>query len=101
MENKLEVFFPSYPTPIARFAAFMIWMRESAKMAVKAAIVFQTSCEHMIRAAIQLSENPHQRLLSDIADTSITSKIERLLKGPKFSIAHLGSPSLAPSSYKR
>ena len=67
MINKLEVFFPSYPTSIARFAAFMIWMRESGKVAVRAAIVFQTSREHMIRAAIQLSENPHQHLLTDIA----------------------------------
>jgi hypothetical protein len=99
MINKLEVFFLSYPTPIARFAAFMIWMRELAKMAVKAAIVFQTSREHMIRAAIQLSENPHQCLLTDIADTPIASKIERLLKGPKFSLAHSGFPSLASSPY--
>ena len=101
MINKLEVFFPSYPTSIARFAAFMIWMRESAKVAVKAAIVFQTSREHMIRAAIQLSENPHQRLLTDIAETPIASKIERLLKGPKFSLAHPGSPSQAPTPHKK
>ena len=101
MINKLEVFFPSYPTSIARFAAFMIWMRESAKVAVRAAIVFQTSREHMIRAAIQLSENPHQRLLMDIAETPMANKIERLLKGPKFSLAHPGSPSLAPSPYKK
>ena len=101
MINKLEVFFPSYPTSIARFAAFMIWMRESAKIAVRAAIVFQTSREIMIRAAIQLSENPHQRLLTDIAETPIANKIERLLKGPKFSLAHPGSPNLAPSPYKK
>ena len=67
MINKLEVLFPSYPTSIARFAAFMIWMRESAKVAVRAAIVFQTSREHMIRIAIQISKNPHQHLLTDIA----------------------------------
>ena len=101
MVNKLEVFFPSYPTSIARFAAFMIWMRESAKVAVKAAIVFQTSREYMIKAATQLSENPHQRLLTDIADTPIANKIERLLKGPKFSLAHPGSPSLAPNPHKK
>ena len=101
MINKLEVFFPSYPTSIARFVAFTIWMRESAKVAVKAAIVFQTSREHMIKAAIQLSENPHQRLLTDIAETPIANKIERLLKGPKFSLAHLGTPNVASSPYKK
>ena len=38
MVNKLEIFFPSYPTSIARFAAFMIWMKESAKVVVRATI---------------------------------------------------------------
>lgn len=37
----------------------------------------------------------------DITYTPIASKIERLLKGPKFSLAHPGSPSKAPSPYKR
>lgn len=101
MINKLEVFFPNYPTAIARLAAFMIWMHESAKVAVKAAIVFQVGREQMIKAAIQLAENPSQRLLMDISDTPIASKIERLLKGPKFSLAHPGSPSQAPSPYKK
>ena len=101
MVNKLEVFFHSYPTSIARFAAFLVWMRESARTAVKAAIVFQTGREHMIRAAIQLSENPQQRLLTDIADTPLANKIERLIKGPKFSLSHPGSPSVAPSPHKK
>ena len=101
MVNRLDVFFPSYPTSIARFAAFLVWMRESARNAVKAAIVFQTGREHMIRAAIQLSENPQQCLLTDIADTPLANKIERLIKGPKFSLSHPGSPSMAPSPYKK
>ena len=101
MINKLDIFFPNYPTTVARFAAFMIWMRESAKVAVKAAIVFQTGREQMMKAAIQLSENPNQKLLTDITETPIASKIERLLKGPKFSLAHPGSPSKAPSPFKR
>jgi hypothetical protein len=42
MINKLDTFFPNYPTSVARFAAFMIWMREYARVAVKAAIVFHT-----------------------------------------------------------
>lgn len=101
MVNKLDVFFPSYPTSIARFAAFLVWMKESARTTVKAAIVFQTGREHMIRAAIQLSENPQQCLLTDIADTPLANKIERLIKGPKFSLSHPGSPSVAPSPYKK
>ena len=76
-------------------------MRESARVAVKASIVFHTTRVHMISAAIQLSENPNQKLLMDITDTPLASKIERLIRGPKFSIAHPGSPSTAPSPYKR
>ena len=101
MINKLEIFFPNYPTAVARLAAFMIWMHESARVAVKAAIVFQIGREQMIKAATQLSEDPSQRLLKDISDTPIASKIERLLKGPKFSLAHPGSPSKAPSPFKK
>ena len=101
MVNKLDTFFPNYPTSVARFAAFMIWMRESARVAVKAAIVFHTGREQMMKAAIQLSENPNQRLLTEIHDSPIASKIERLLKGPKFSLTHPGSPSKAPSPFKK
>ena len=40
MINKLEVFFSSYPTSIARFVTFIIWMQESTKVAIKAIIIF-------------------------------------------------------------
>jgi len=66
MINKLQIFFPHYPTIVARFATLMIWMRESAKVALKATIVFHTGRELMIKAAMQLYENPNQRLLTDI-----------------------------------
>lgn len=79
----------------------MIWMREFTRVAVKDAIVFHTGREQMIKATIQFYENPNQRLLTKIIETLITSKIERLLKGPKFSLAHLGSYSKAPSPFKR
>lgn len=101
MVNKLKIFFPNYPTSVARFGVFIIWMYESAKIAVKAAIVFYTGREYIIKAPIQLSQNPNQRLLKDIMDAPIASKIERLLKGPKFSLAHPGSPSKAPTPFKK
>ena len=101
MINKLEVFFPNYPTAVVRLAAFMIWMHESAKTTIKAAIVFQVGREQMIKAATQLADNPGQRLLTEISETPIANKIERLLKGPKFSLAHPGFPSKAPSPFKK
>lgn len=76
-------------------------MKESARVAVKAAIVFHTWRDHMVKAEIQLSENPSQRLFIDIKESPIASKIERLLKGPKFSLAYPGSPSEASSSFKK
>lgn len=93
MINKLKLFFLNYLTVVDRLVTFMIWMHKFAKMAVKAAIVFQIKREQMINRAIQLLENPRQELLTDISNTPIASKIERLLKGPKFSFTHPGSPS--------
>ena len=78
----------------------MIWMHELGRVAVKATIVFQIGREQMIKATIQFFENPSQRLLTDISDTPIASKIERLLKFLKFSLAHPSSPSKAQSSFK-
>lgn len=42
----------------------------------------------MTKTTIQLFENPDQRLVTDITKAPITNKIERLLKRPKFSLAH-------------
>jgi hypothetical protein len=101
MINKLEVLFPNYPTIVVMFVAFMLWMKEFARVVVKAAMVFHTWRDHMIKAEIQLSENSSQRLLIDIKETPIASKIERLLKGPKFSLAYPGLPSEASFSFKK
>ena len=66
MVNKLKILFPNYPTLVVRFGVFIIWMYESAKVAVKTTIRFYTRKEYMIKAPIQLSKNPNQLLLTDI-----------------------------------
>ena len=101
MINKLEMFFPNQPTNNTRFAAFMLWLSSAAKIAVKAALVFHTTREHMVTAATQLAENSTQKILPELKDAPLAVKIERLLKGPKFSLMHPGSPSPAPSPNKR
>ena len=101
MINKLEMFFPNQPNNNTRFAAFMLWLSSAAKIAVKAAIVFNIGRENMVIAATQLSENPTQKLLPNLQDAPLATKIERLLKGPKFSLMHPGSPSQAPSPFKK
>ena len=101
MINKLDMFFPNQPTNNTRFAAFMSWLSSAAKIAVKAAIVFHIGREHMVTAATQLAENPTQKLLPDLNDAPLAIKIEKLLKGPKFSLMHPGSPSPTPSPFKK
>ena len=99
--NKLEMFFKNQHTNTTRLAAFMLWLSGVARIVVKAAIIFQFGREQMICAAVQIAENPGQRLLADLNDAPIASKIERFLKGPKFSLSHPASPSQAPSPYKK
>lgn len=101
MVNKLDMFFPNQPTNNTRFAAFMLWLSSAAKIAVKAAVVFHIGREHMVTAATQLAENSNQKLLPDLSDAPLAIKIERLLRGPKFSLLHPGSPSPAPSPFKK
>ena len=66
----------------------MLWLSSAAKIAVKAALVFHTGREHMVTTATQLAENSTQKLLPDLKDAPLAIKIERLLKGPKFSLLH-------------
>jgi hypothetical protein len=101
MINKLEMFFPNQPNSTTRFAAFMLWLNSAAKIAVKDAIVFNIGRKHMIEAATQLFENPTQKLLPTLQNAPLATKIERFLKRPKFSLMHLGSPSQAPSPFKK
>ena len=101
MVNKLDMFFANQPNNTTRLAAFMLWLSGAARIAVKAAVVFQIGREQMVRAAIQLADNPHQKLLADLNEAPIAGKIERLMKGPKFSLSHPASPSQAPSPYKK
>ena len=63
----------------------MIWMHELARVRVKATIIFYIGREQMVKTTIHLFENPHQRLLTEIIKTPIANKIERILKGLKFS----------------
>lgn len=93
--------FFNYPTSVARLIVFMIWMRESVRTAIKVVIMFHIGTKTMIKAAIQLTENPNQRLFVDLSDTLITRKIERLFKGPKFSLAHPRTSDNAPSLFTK
>lgn len=93
MINKLEMFFPNWPNNNTKFVAFMLWLSSASKIVVKASIVFNIGREHMVTTATQLSENPTHKLLPNLQDAPLATKIERLMKGPKFSLMPPGSPS--------
>ena len=101
MINKLDMFLPNQPTNNTRFITFMLWLSSAAKIAVKAAIVFNTGREYMVTTTTQLDENSIQKLLRALNDALLAIKIERLLKGPKFSLLHPGYPNPAPPSFKK
>ena len=64
-------------------------------------MVFQFGKKQMICAVVQLAENPSQKLLADLNDAPIASKIERMMKGTKFFLSHPASPSQDHSPYKK
>ena len=100
MINKLDMFFSNQHINNTRFVASMLWVSNAAKIAVKTAIVFNIGREYMVTAATQLAGNSTQKLLPNMNDVPLSTKIERLLKGPKFSLMHPGSPSPVPSPFK-
>ena len=72
----------------------MLWLSGAAHILVKAAVVFQIGREDILHAARGESK-------PDLNDAPLAGKIERLMKGPKFSLSHHASPSQAPSPYKK
>ena len=101
MVNKLDMLFSNQPTNNTRFAAFMLWLSNATKIAVKAAIMFHIGREYIVMAATQLAKDSNKKLLLDPDDAPLAIKIGRLLKGPKFSLLHPGSPSPALSPFKK
>lgn len=66
---------------------------------MKATIVSYTRRKQMIKAVIQLSKIPNQKLLTDITQNPIASKIKMLLKGLKAYLVHTCSSSKAASPF--
>ena len=101
MINKPYMFFPNQPNRNTRFVAFMLWLISATNIAVKVAIVFNIGQKHMVKATTQLSKNLIHKLLPNLNDVPLATKIERILRGPKFSLLHLGFPNPMPSPFKK
>lgn len=101
MLNNLQIFFPpqTYPTLVSRFAAFLTWMKDAARVAVQTQITFNEIRRLMVQASIEFSQNPKARLLSEYKDSVGARKIERFFKPASFSLEALESP--VPQPYKK
>lgn len=78
----------------------MLWLRSASKIALKVVVVFHMGREHVVAVVTTIFfENPTQKLLHDLNNAPLATKIERFLKGPKFSRLHQGSPTQAPSPF--
>jgi hypothetical protein len=98
MINNLARFFgPEVPSLSAKFGAFLIWISDVARVAVRHQVAFDYTRSLMIQAAIQYALDPNANLLPDYPKGALgIQKIERLLKLASFSAASTATPSLAP-----
>lgn len=101
MINNLHVFFPpqTYPTLVSRFAAFLTWMKDVARLAVQTQITFNEIRRLMVQAATEFSQNPKARLLAEHKDATGARKIERFFKPAAFSLETPGNQT--PQPYKK
>jgi hypothetical protein len=94
MLNNLELFFDNeLPTLVAKFGAFLVWIRDAARIAVKYQITFAFSRAMMVEASIEFAADPTAKLLPEYKDAAGARQIERLIKPAAFSVANPGTPS--------
>lgn len=89
MINNLGIFFgEEFPTLSAKYAAFLTWLTEAAKIGVHHQITFCHARSFMIEAATEYAADPTAKLLANYPDAPGLRKIERLIKPPSFSAAN-------------
>ena len=102
MINHLSLFFTDaeFPTLAAKYAAFVVWITDAARVGVRHQITFAFGREILIEGATQFAHNPEGPLLSNYPDAAGIRKMIRLLKPASFSAVNPGTPH--PSqSYKK
>lgn len=100
MVNHLDLFFPTdqgFPTLASKFGAFIVWISDAARVAVRHQITFTYLRKLMVEAAIQYVSDPTAKLLPAYKDAAGVRQIERLLKPASFTVANPGTPSPGPS----
>lgn len=103
MINHLGVFFGDdlFPTLPAKFAAFLVWMTEAARIAVRHQVMFTHTRELMCEAALEFASDPEAKLLSKYPDGQGIRNIIRLIKPAGYSAANASTPGAQNIAGKR
>lgn len=98
MINHLEQFFSDevYPLLITKFAAFVVWILSTGRIATLSHMAFLHSRDWMVKAAVLFAASPNASMSTKVPDLPSYRKVERLLKASSFTIANPIAPSLAP-----
>lgn len=89
MVNNLHIFFDDeYPSLAAKFGAFIIWVSDAARVAVRHQITFHFIREMMTEAALEFAADPNAKLLADHPQGAGTRQIERWIKPATFLAAN-------------
>jgi hypothetical protein len=88
--NHLDSFFnDEFATLQQKFKAFLVWLTEAGRMAIRHQITFNHSRDLMIEAAVQYAHDPNARLLPEYPEKAAGIRyIEFLMKPAHFSAAH-------------
>lgn len=93
MVNNLHIFFDDeYPTLSAKFGAFIIWLSDAARVAVRHQITFHFMRDLMVEASLQFAADPSAKLLSAHPPGAGIRQIERWIKPATFSAANPATP---------
>lgn len=93
MVNNLHIFFDDeFPTLFAKFGAFIIWLSDAARVAVRHQITFHIMRDLMVEASLQFGADPNAKLLSNHPPGAGIRQIERWIKPASFSAANPATP---------
>jgi hypothetical protein len=101
--NNLDRIFDSrYPSLAAKYRAFLTWISAACAITVCAQITFIPYRRLMEVAAVELAENPTNKLLAKYGDALGACQIEHLFKLATFLLEMMPSPNpIAYSKRKR
>lgn len=103
MINHLTIFFQDdlFPTLPSKFAAFLVWMTEAARIAVRHQVIFAHTRDLLCEAAVEFAADPEAQLLAKYPEGQGIRNVIRLIKPAGYSVANPSTPGSQGSSGKR